>query len=156
MQVTRCELDNHEKKSGRLLLAEDNEINQLVAIGVLQLLGYSCDAVPDGRLAVEAIGRGGYDLVLMDCQMPEMDGFAATLEIRKTEKAKAALGGKVRVPIIALTGSATKGDRERCLEAGMDDYVTKPIEPARLAEVIERHLARVRDCRDAVHVPEHV
>ena len=117
----------------RVLVAEDNEVNQMVVGEMLRRLGYAADLVGDGRAAVEAFVRGGYDLVLMDCQMPEMDGFAATAAIR-------AEGGP-RVPIVALTANALAGDRERCLAAGMDDYLTKPIDAGALAEKLARWLA---------------
>jgi CheY-like chemotaxis protein len=89
--------------------------------------------VPDGRQAVEALERGSFDLVLMDVQMPELDGYAATAEIRKMERES---GG--HVPIVAMTAHAMKGDREKCLAAGMDDYVSKPIYPEELFRTIER------------------
>jgi PAS domain S-box-containing protein len=116
----------------RILLAEDNLVNQKVAVRLLERRGYVCDVVCNGREAVEIIGREEFDLVLMDCQMPEMDGFEATAIIRARE------GSDRRVPIIALTANAIQGDRERCLAAGMDDYVSKPINPGLLSEVLER------------------
>ena len=133
-----------DKASLRLLLAEDNPINQLVAVGLLEMLGYACDVVDDGRAAIEAIESGNYDLVLMDCPMPVLDGFAATREIRRTEKDKNAQSAGFRIPIIALTANAMKGDRERCLESGMDDYLAKPIEPESLAQTIDRYLLENR------------
>ena len=126
----------------RLLVAEDNEINQMVIGELLRRLGYGFDLVDNGLKAVEAVARGGYDLVLMDCQMPELDGFEAASAIRAAE---AAAGGP-RVPVIALTANAIKGDRERCLAAGMDDYLSKPIVPremtARLTHWLTLHPAR--------------
>jgi Amt family ammonium transporter len=121
----------------RILLAEDNTVNQMVASELLKDAGYLCDIVADGRGAVEAAAHDAYAIILMDCQMPEMNGFDATREIRASE----ARNGKMRVPIIALTANAVQGDRERCLETGMDDYVTKPIDPDQLLKTIERHLA---------------
>jgi CheY-like chemotaxis protein len=117
----------------RILLAEDNRINELVACKVLARGGYRCDTVDDGASAVAAVKGGDYDVVLMDCQMPNVDGFAATRAIRAWEAEK----GRSRVHIIALTANAMKGDRDRCLEAGMDDYVSKPLKPALLLEKID-------------------
>jgi two-component system sensor histidine kinase/response regulator len=134
---------------GTVLLAEDNDINQIVAIEVLSRHGYACKAVDTGRKAAEAALQGGFDLVLMDCQMPDMDGFQATAAIRAAEKLR---GDGSRVPIIALTANAIKGDRERCLAAGMDGYVSKPIHPARLLEAI-RDVQSVRSVAQT-HVPQ--
>jgi signal transduction histidine kinase/CheY-like chemotaxis protein/HPt (histidine-containing phosphotransfer) domain-containing protein len=110
-------------KGLHLLVAEDNSMNQFVAQETLSRAGCTCDIVGDGVLAVEAVQRRRYDVVLMDCQMPGMDGWEATRRIRERE---AATPGSRRVPIIALTAEAIQGDRERCLAAGMDSYVTKP------------------------------
>ncbi|MBI5864351.1 MAG: response regulator [Planctomycetes bacterium] len=129
----------------RILLAEDNDINQEVAASILAAAGYRCDAVGDGQRAVEAVQNGTYDLVLMDCQMPRMDGFEATRAIREFEKQQTlANAGNKRLPIVALTANAIKGDRELCLEAGMDDYLTKPLNPDKLIEVIDSHVSAAR------------
>jgi two-component system sensor histidine kinase/response regulator len=120
----------------KILLAEDNPINQKVAIHMLQRAGYKCDVVSNGREAVEATDRVRYDLVLMDCQMPEMDGFEATRAIRAFENSNQSF----RLPIVAVTADALKGDRERCLEAGMDDYIAKPIRDAELYATLEKLL----------------
>ena len=114
---------------GRVLVAEDNDVNQMVVGEMLRRLGYDHDVVVDGRAAVTATAGGGYDLVLMDCQMPEMDGFEATAAIRAREAAR----GGGRLPVVALTANAIKGDRERCQASGMDDYLTKPLNSADLA-----------------------
>jgi CheY-like chemotaxis protein/HPt (histidine-containing phosphotransfer) domain-containing protein len=119
----------------RLLLVEDNLVNQKVAIHILQKVGYRCDAAANGLEAIEALSRIPYDLILMDCQMPEMDSFEATAVIRAREKE-----GGTHVPIIAMTANAMQGDRERCLEAGMDDYISKPVKPENLIAVLETWL----------------
>ena len=134
--VTRHTINEDSRRRVRILLAEDNETNQQVALSILQKLGFHADIVADGRQAVRALETGSYDIVLMDVQMPVMDGFEATRAIRSGE----AKVPNRRIPIIAMTAHAMKGDRERCLEAGMDDYISKPIAPQALAEAIERCL----------------
>ncbi|MEK6676749.1 MAG: response regulator [Planctomycetota bacterium] len=125
-----------------ILLAEDNEISQEVAATILRRAGFLCDVVSNGKEAVEAVRAGVYNLVLMDCQMPEMDGFQATQAIRSFEQERVLSGGPdERIPIIALTANAMQGDRERCLTAGMDDYLTKPLYPEQLIETIKRFLS---------------
>ena len=133
-------------RGARILLAEDNEIGQEVVVELLRRAGHHCEPVSTGKLAVEEALRAEYDLILMDCQMPEMDGFEATRIIRKHERESGALPGRQRrLPIIALTASAVKGDREQCLEAGMDDYLAKPLESDRLMEVLDRYLPAGQD-----------
>lgn len=117
----------------RLLVAEDNEVNQQVALAMLERLGYQADVAANGIEALEAIARFTYGAVLMDCQMPEMDGFAATAAIRARER-----GGTARLPVVAITAAAMAGERERCLAAGMDDYVSKPIRFSELQAALER------------------
>ena len=125
----------------RILLAEDNEVNQLVASEILTKAGFQCDIVGDGKQACEAIERREYDLVLMDCQMPEMDGFQAATAIRRRDAEQAQAGKPVRwVPIVALTANALKGDREQCLAAGMDEYLCKPLDPRQLISTLNRLL----------------
>jgi CheY-like chemotaxis protein len=119
---------------GRVLVAEDNPVNQLVAVEMLKRLGCRADVVGNGREAVEAMGKLPYDLVFLDCHMPEMDGFDACRAIREAEPQ-----GQ-HTPIIAMTASALKGDRERCLAAGMDDYVPKPVRMADLATAVNHWL----------------
>ena len=120
-----------------MLLAEDNPINQKVALAMVEKLGYHADAVANGLEALDALGSRPYDLVLMDIQMPEMDGLEATAQVRDP---KSAVRGH-DVPIVALTAAAMKGDREKCLAAGMNDYLTKPLRPEELGRMIERWAA---------------
>ena len=124
----------------RLLLAEDNSVNQRVAVAVLARLGYRADVVSNGREAVTALSRVPYDLVLMDCQMPEMDGYAATRAVRGEDSPVL----NRHVPIVAMTANVMKGDRERCLEAGMTDYLAKPIDAAALDQMLARLLGTGR------------
>ncbi len=125
----------------RILVAEDNEINQIVTKEVLTKSGYLCDIVDNGKHAVEQARTGKYDLILMDCQMPVLDGFDASREIRRLEReAQLAGGTELHIPIVALTANAMKGDRERCIEVGMDAYTSKPINPKELLSTIERML----------------
>ena len=124
--------------NARVLLAEDNPINCRLAREILRQAGVECRAVENGRQALEAVAGERFDLVLMDCQMPEMDGFTATQRIREMED-----GGQLagHLPVIALTANAIKGDRERCLAAGMDDYISKPFEIHALLATMGRFLA---------------
>jgi len=120
----------------RVLLAEDNPVNQEVARNMLLLLGCEVEAVGDGLQAIEAMRRYAYDLVLMDCNMPNCDGYDATVEIRRLERAR---GGQ-HAPIVAITANVMPGDRKRCLAAGMDDYLPKPLRQEDLKAVLERWL----------------
>ena len=143
--VTRHTVIESRKRRVRILLAEDNSTNQLVLFEILQKMGYRADAVADGKEAIEALQRQPYDLVLMDCEMPELDGFEATRLIRSGQSQVLNPG----IPVIAITAYAMKGDRERCLSAGMNDYLAKPIQPEELARALERWLEKTLNDRDA-------
>jgi PAS domain S-box-containing protein len=180
--VTRRPIREMRRSNVRILLAEDNITNQQVAVGILKKLGLRVDAVANGAKAVEALKDIPYDLVLMDVQMSGMDGLEATREIRRLEvermrsleaessKLKAEPGtvsytsstvnrepGTVnprqRIPIIAMTAHAMPGDREECLGAGMDDYITKPVTPLALAEVLEKWLAQAQEQEPVAGAP---
>ena len=136
--ITQYTLTEIARNKVRLLLAEDNPVNQMVAVSLLKKQNYQADVVSNGLEAVEALEKKDYDLVLMDCQMPEMDGFEATAKIRAADS-------KVKnrvIPIIALTAYAMEGDRERCIKAGMNDYISKPIKPTELVTVLDRWLEK--------------
>jgi PAS domain S-box-containing protein len=128
------------RRKYHILLAEDNPVNQKVAIHLLQKKGHRVTVAENGRQALEFLEKEKFDLVLMDVQMPEMDGFEATRQIRQQEKASGE-----HLPIVAMTAHAMKGDREKCLEAGMDDYVAKPLYPEQLYRAIERAIALKQD-----------
>jgi two-component system sensor histidine kinase/response regulator len=131
----------------RVLLAEDNAVNQRLAMRLLEKRGHRVTVAGNGREALEALEKEKFDLVFMDVQMPEMDGLEATAVIRENEKSS----GRHQ-PIIALTAHAMKGDREKCLAAGMDGYLTKPIRPPELEEILEEYVAR----RAAVAAPAEI
>jgi CheY-like chemotaxis protein len=134
--VTRHALRTQRvREAPRVLLAEDNAVNQKVACRTLEKLGYRVDVAVDGQAAVDAWATGRYDLILMDCQMPVMDGYEASRQIRARETS-----GK-RIPIVALTAHAMKGADATCVAAGMDDYLSKPIDRAQLNACLERWLS---------------
>jgi CheY-like chemotaxis protein len=118
----------------RILLVEDNAVNRRVSGRILEKAGYSYDVACDGKEALEAVAHAQYDLILMDCRLPRMDGFQATAEIRRHETE-----GR-RTPIIAMTADAVEGTREKCLAAGMDEYVVKPVTMPGLMGILERYL----------------
>jgi CheY-like chemotaxis protein/HPt (histidine-containing phosphotransfer) domain-containing protein len=141
--VTRHSLIEAEMKfEGRVLLTEDNPVNQQVAMGMLRKLGLRVSLANNGKEALEIINHARFDLVLMDCQMPVMDGYEATAAIRKLEREALS---KAKLPIIALTANALPGDREKCLAAGMDDYLSKPFMLGQLKAVLERWLPNQAD-----------
>ncbi len=135
--IERHSIDEEHNQRVQILLAEDNVINQKIALRILdKKLGYTADVATNGREVLESLVKRDYDLVLMDCQMPEMDGYEATRTIRDESSSVR----NHRIPIIAMTANAMKGDREKCLEVGMDDYVSKPIDIQILSETIKRYI----------------
>lgn len=132
-------------REGRILVVDDNPINQLVAVRAVHSLGYAADAVSGGKAALEALSLAPYDAILMDCQMPGMDGFQASAEIRRRESAQ----DRRRIPIIAMTANGPGSDREQCLGAGMDDYLAKPFRIAELDHALQ-HWIR---CRQDIGAP---
>ena len=141
--------DTHlSQPSSRILVVDDQQVNQQLAMLRLESWGHRVDVVSNGKEAVEAVRDVPYDLVLMDCQMPEMDGYEATREIRRLEASRRKhmsiqeIRERERLPIIAMTANAMAGDREKCLDAGMDDYLAKPIQPAQLSELLSKWLIK--------------
>jgi signal transduction histidine kinase/CheY-like chemotaxis protein/HPt (histidine-containing phosphotransfer) domain-containing protein len=136
--VTSHTVDGRQKKiDGRILLVEDNPVNQEVALGMLSIFGCQADVAGNGQLAIEAIAAREYDLVLMDCQMPVMDGYAATRALRAREKK----AGSGHLTVVALTANALQGDSDACLAAGMDDYLSKPFTIQKLGDMLRKWLA---------------
>jgi CheY-like chemotaxis protein len=129
--------DEQTARRSRILLVEDNAVNQRIGVALLERAGYQTEVANNGREGLAALAHMPFDLVLMDCQMPVMDGYAATRALREMESRT---GG--HIPVIAMTAHVMEGDRERCLEAGMDDYVAKPVVSAELYEKIRYWLGR--------------
>lgn len=125
----------------RVLVAEDNSVNLAITTEMLEILGYDVDTATDGAEALTAALNHSYDMILMDCQMPKLDGFDATRRIRTAERER----GLGKTPIVALTGNAMQGDREACLEAGMDDYLSKPFIMPQLAALCDKWLGSSRN-----------
>jgi two-component system sensor histidine kinase/response regulator len=123
----------------KILLAEDNRVNQLLVVRLLQARGHQVMVVGDGQAALNALEEQNFDLILMDIQMPEMDGLEATRILRKREQK-----GPRSAPIIAMTAHAMKGDRDKCIEAGMTGYISKPIQPEQLFELMEDVMAQAQ------------
>jgi len=151
----------HPALPAHVLLAEDNNVNQEICTAMLRALGCSSDVVGDGRAAIDAALGRQYDMVLMDCQMPDVDGFDATRAIRAREhelNRELSFAGlpQRRVPIIALTANAMEGDRDRCLAAGMDDYLAKPFKRSQLRTVLEKWLKRGERPAENLHMAERV
>jgi len=136
--LTQHTIAEAKRQKTRILLAEDNAVNQKVALAMLSKLGFRADAVANGIEAVQALNTIQYDLVLMDCQMPELDGYEATRRIRAEDSE----ARNPNAPIIALTASAMREDRQRCLEAGMDDFLPKPVNSQALSGMLTKWLSR--------------
>ncbi len=145
--VTRHTVTESQKRRVKILLAEDNATNQIVALKLIEKLGYHADVVTNGREVIDTLRRLRYDLVFMDCQMPEMDGFEATRSIRNVSSGVL----NPSIPIIAMTAHARKEFRDECLKAGMNDYMAKPIHPGELTRALDRWLAESPSHEDPVN-----
>ena len=143
MSASQSTAPDGARKRVRILVADDQAVNRKLTTRQLERLGFTVDMAENGREAVEAMGRTEYDLVFMDCHMPEMDGFTATEEIRRREKK-----GR-RTPIVALTASVVGPERERCAAAGMDDYLTKPVREPDLLRVLSQWVLDARPAIDS-------
>jgi CheY-like chemotaxis protein len=143
--TTHLSQSNPQPAKARILLAEDNRINQLVAVSLLRKLGYGVDVVANGLAALEALNSNPYDIIFMDCQMPEMDGYSAARAIRLREQNSGqGSNGISPVYIIAITANAMEGDPEKCLAAGMNDYLSKPFRLPELQAALERRNENAR------------
>ena len=130
-------LQDYSTSKYKVLVVEDNIVNQKVAVKRLHSLGFFADVVENGRLALDSLAAESYDLILMDCQMPVLDGYETTKQIRQNE-----CGTSKHIPIIAVTANALNGDREKCLDAGMDDYMSKPFKKEKLESVLSHWLPK--------------
>ncbi len=137
-----------------VLLVEDNPVNQEVAVAMLEYCGCTVDMAKNGREAIGAFSQKRYDMILMDCQMPEMDGYEATAVIRDMERKNGEHGLLCHTPIVALTAHAMEGDREQCLRAGMDDYLAKPFNVAKLQSILDKWIAATPAEKDNPSAPE--
>ena len=146
----RIYTEDSQQLNMHVLVAEDNETNQEVAVGMLQKLGCEVTLVTNGVEAIEAVAETSFDVILMDCQMPVMDGYQATASIRIMEKKE---GSVKHIPIIALTANALEGDRERCLSAGMDDYISKPFKQEKMLKILERLFQGKKTTEPTENVP---
>ncbi len=136
--ITQHSLAEECKNNMRILIAEDNPINQKVAMATLKKLGYHADIVSNGNQVLKALSESQYDIIIMDCQMPEMDGYTATQKIRTM-----AADSKIKnIPIIAMTANAMEGDKKKCIDAGMNDYLTKPVKPQVLSDMLQKWLLK--------------
>jgi two-component system sensor histidine kinase/response regulator len=149
-EVMSTDTRSADRSRLRLLVAEDNSVNQKVAVAMLEKLGYEAEVAVNGVEAVERVGGKDFAAVLMDCQMPEMDGYEATAAIRRLEVMK----NSSRIPIIAMTAAAMEGDREKCIAAGMDDYISKPVRLPELYAVLQRWTASSRPSPAAEESPK--
>jgi len=136
LQLSGGKLSKSQRQTTTILVAEDNAINQLVAKSILKKLDFQVDIAENGEQAINMLRKRNYDLIIMDCQMPEMDGYQATETIRNSKT----ILTKNSVPIIAMTANAMIGDREKCLSSGMNDYISKPLEPQNLLNIVEKWL----------------
>ena len=132
-----------------ILVVEDNPVNQEVALGMLEKLGFTAISADNGQEGLDRLEQGDISLVLMDCQMPVLDGYSATRQLRERESNS----GAEHTPVIALTANAMQGDTEKCLNAGMDDYLAKPFEPARLEEILLDWLEHRPQLQDESNTP---
>ncbi len=150
--ITRHSISEDKKRRMRILVAEDDAINQKAIKSIMTKIGYRAKVVTNGQEAIRALEQESYDLVVMDCQMPVMDGYEATAIIRSQES-------KVKdhsVPVIALTGHALDGDMEKCIKAGMDDYLSKPVKPGEMADMIDKWLLNQEPVQDRKHSAVHM